>query len=99
MELEVNEAKLARPGSLRWAGSTSGAREASCTSSRVEDECAAEARKMSMLVMGISSALVDLEVLPIQNISQLLKMAQEVLVEPGLVLECLREEHASDASP
>jgi hypothetical protein len=66
---------------------------------RVEDECATEARKLSMLVMGISNALVDLRTLPIWDIPQLLKMAQEVLTVAGLILVCLREEHASSAGP
>jgi hypothetical protein len=34
----------------------------------VKDECAAEARKLLTLVMGISNALVDLRVLPIRHI-------------------------------
>jgi hypothetical protein len=52
-----------------------------------------------MLVTGISNALVDLEALPIRNIPQLPKMTLEALVEAGLILECLREEHTSDAGP
>jgi hypothetical protein len=43
------------------------------------DECATKAGKLSMLVVGISNALVDLGMLPIQDIPQLPKMAQDVL--------------------
>jgi hypothetical protein len=64
---------------------------------RVEDERATEARKT--LVVGISNALVDLKMLPIWNISQLPEAAQEVLAVAGLILERLREEHASDVDP
>jgi hypothetical protein len=64
---------------------------------RVEDECATEATKT--LAMGISNALVDLKMLPIWNISQLPEAAQEVLAVAGLILERLREEHASDVDP
>jgi hypothetical protein len=65
----------------------------------VEDERAAKARKLSSLVMGTSNALVDLGALPIRDIPQLLKMAQEVLVAAGLILECFHEEHASGIGP
>jgi hypothetical protein len=34
----------------------------------VEDECAAEAGKLSMLVVGVSNALVDLRMLQIRDI-------------------------------
>jgi hypothetical protein len=54
---------------------------------------------VSQLVMGISNALVDLGVFPIQDIPRCPKSAQEVLAAAGLILECLREEHASDAGP
>jgi hypothetical protein len=46
--------------------------------------------------MGISSTLVDLGMLPIQDISQLPKSAREVLTVAGLILEHLREAQASD---
>jgi hypothetical protein len=64
-----------------------------------KDKRTAEAGKLSMLVMGISNALIDLGMLPILGISQLSKMAQEVLAVVGLILECLLEEHASDVGP
>jgi hypothetical protein len=65
----------------------------------IEDERTAEAGKLSMWVVGISNALVDLEMLSIWYIPQLLKMAQEVLVVADLILECQQEEHASSADP
>jgi hypothetical protein len=37
--------------------------------------------------MGISNTLVDLGILPIQDIPQLSKSAREVLVAVGLILE------------
>jgi hypothetical protein len=66
---------------------------------RVEEERAAEARKLLMLVMGISNALVNLGMLPIRDIPQLPKTAQEVLAVTSLILKCLREEHASGVGP
>jgi hypothetical protein len=66
---------------------------------RVEDECIVEARELSRLVMEISNALVDLGMLSIWDIPQLPRMAQEVLVVASLILECLREEHASGVGP
>jgi hypothetical protein len=65
----------------------------------VEDERAAEAVGLSWLVTGISDALVDLGVFPIWDIPRHLKSAHGVLGMAGLVLVCLREEHASDAGP
>jgi hypothetical protein len=56
---------------------------------RVEDERDAEARKLLKLIVEISNALVDLGMLPIQDIPQLLKLTQEILVAAGLILECL----------
>jgi hypothetical protein len=53
----------------------------------VEDERAAEAKKLLTLVMGISNLLVDLELLPIRYIPQLSKTVQEVLAVAGLILE------------
>jgi hypothetical protein len=53
----------------------------------VEDEHAAEAKKLLTLVMGISNLLVDLELLPIRYIPQLSKTVQEVLAVAGLILE------------
>jgi hypothetical protein len=47
--------------------------------------------------MEISNALVNEGKLPIQDIPQLLKLAQEVLAAIELILERLREEQASEA--
>jgi hypothetical protein len=66
---------------------------------RIEDECAIKAGKTLKLVMEISNALVDEGKLPIQDIPQLPKLAQEVLAAIELILERLREEQASEADP
>jgi hypothetical protein len=47
--------------------------------------------------MGISEALVNLGAFPIWDILERPKSAQDVLMVVGLVLEHLREEHASGA--
>jgi hypothetical protein len=65
----------------------------------IEDEHATEAVRLSRLVMEISDALIDLGVFPIRDIPLLLRSAQEVLVSTDLILEHLREEHASGAGP
>jgi hypothetical protein len=62
----------------------------------VESECATKAVILSLSVMGISNALVDLGVFPIQAIPKRPKSAQVVLTVSSLILERLREEHASD---
>jgi hypothetical protein len=66
---------------------------------RVENERTAEALQLSRSVMEISNALVDLGAFPIWDIPVHPESAQEVLTTHSLILECLREEHASDASP
>jgi hypothetical protein len=65
----------------------------------IEAERAIEAVRLSRLVMEISDALIDLGVFPIRDIPLLLRSAQEVLVSADLILEHLREEHASGAGP
>jgi hypothetical protein len=55
----------------------------------VEDERATKVGKLSMLVVGISNALVNLQMLPIWDILQLSKSVLEVLVVASLILECL----------
>jgi hypothetical protein len=65
----------------------------------IEDECAAEAMRQSRVVMEISDALVDLGMFPIRDVPLLLMSAQEVLPSTDLILEHLREEHASGAGP
>jgi hypothetical protein len=47
--------------------------------------------------MEISNALVDLGVFPIRDILAHPESAQDVLTVASLILEHLREEHASDA--
>jgi hypothetical protein len=51
------------------------------------------------VVTEISDALVDLEMLPIQDIPQQPKSAQEVLMVASLLLELPREPHASSTVP
>jgi hypothetical protein len=46
---------------------------------RIDGERVAEAEQLSQQVMRISNVLVDLDLLPIQDIPQLSKSAQEVL--------------------
>jgi hypothetical protein len=65
----------------------------------IEDECATEAVRLSRLAMEISDALINLGVFPIRDTPLLMKSAQEVLVSTGLILERLREEHASRDGP
>jgi hypothetical protein len=61
----------------------------------VQSECTAEAVTLSRSVMGFSDALVDLGMFPIWDILEHPKSAQDVLMVASLVLERLREEHAS----
>jgi hypothetical protein len=49
--------------------------------------------------MGISNTLADLGMLPIQDIPQLLKLAQEVLSVVDLVLKHLQQALASGVGP
>jgi hypothetical protein len=49
--------------------------------------------------VGISDALVDLGMLPVQDIPQFLKSAQEVLLVADLVLRRLQGVLASGAGP
>jgi hypothetical protein len=82
--LEVHEAKLAEEQAQslypfdRWDLPAELEEFRVCVAGDA-DECATKAGKLSMLVVGISNALVDLGMLPIQDIPQLPKMAQEVL--------------------
>jgi hypothetical protein len=62
-------------------------------------ECAAEAGQLSQLVVGISNALADLGMLPVQDITHFMKSTQEVLTAACLFLECLQEAQASGAGP
>jgi hypothetical protein len=65
----------------------------------IEDEWATEAGEPLALVVEASNALVDLGMLPMQDITQLLKTAQFIMKAVGLILECLREGHAFNAGP
>jgi hypothetical protein len=55
---------------------------------RINDEHAAEVGLLSQLVMGISNALVDLGMMPIQHIPQLLKSAREVVGAYKMSISC-----------
>jgi hypothetical protein len=66
---------------------------------RVEGECAAEAVKLSQSIVEVSDALVDLGVFPIRDIPRHPMSAQDVLTAADLILEHLREEHASGVGP
>jgi hypothetical protein len=65
----------------------------------VEGERATEAMKLLQSVMEISNALVNLGVFPIQDMPWRPKSAQDVLTMAVLILENLREEHASGVGP
>jgi hypothetical protein len=65
----------------------------------VEDKRATEAGELSALVVETSNALVNLRMLPIRDVSQLPKMAHEILKAAGIILELLREEHHSGSTP
>jgi hypothetical protein len=50
---------------------------------------AVEVGELLVLVVEASNALIDLGMLPIRDIPQLPKMAQEVLKAEGVILECM----------
>jgi hypothetical protein len=52
----------------------------------INGEHAVEAERLSQLVVGISNTLVNLGMLPIQDIPQLPKSVREVLTTAGLIL-------------
>jgi hypothetical protein len=84
MDLEVCEAKLEeeQARALHYFDGwdlTAKLQELHVCVARVENERATNAEKLSTLVVGISNALVDLGMLPIRDMPQLLRMAQEVL--------------------
>jgi hypothetical protein len=66
---------------------------------RVGNERATETVQLSRSVMEISNAQVNLGMFPIQDILVQPRSAQDALTVASLVLECLREEHTSGASP
>jgi hypothetical protein len=47
----------------------------------------------------VAGLLINLGLLPIEDIPQLLKTAQEVLPVVDLILKCLQEEMASNTDP
>jgi hypothetical protein len=57
-----------------------------------EDDRAVEAKQLSRLIREISDALVDLNVLPIQDIPSRSWSAKDVLAAFSVVLDQLREE-------
>jgi hypothetical protein len=81
--------------SLQRVGSVSGTRGDSCAHGRDRGLVV----QLSQLVMEISNALVDLGMLPIQNIPYLRKSVWEVLTVASLPLERLREAQASSTIP
>jgi hypothetical protein len=66
---------------------------------RIESECTAEAVQLSWSVMEISDAQVDLGAFPIRDIPAHTESAQDVLTVVSLILEHLREEHATGVGP
>jgi hypothetical protein len=55
----------------------------------VQDEHDAKDGELLALVVEASNALVDLGILPIPDIPQFPKMAQDVLTAVGVILECM----------
>jgi hypothetical protein len=55
--------------------------------------------KLSTLVVEISNALVDIRMLPTQDILKLPKTVQEIFAATGLILEHLREGHTYGTGP
>jgi hypothetical protein len=62
----------------------------------INGEHAAKGGRLSQLLMRISNALVDLDMLPIQDVPQFPKSARDVLMVAGLILERLQDVQASD---
>jgi hypothetical protein len=65
----------------------------------VENERVVEVVQLSKSVMEISDSLVGPGLSPIRDIPVYLTLAQDVLTAASLILEHLREEHASGADP
>jgi hypothetical protein len=65
----------------------------------VESEWTAEAMTLSLSVMDISDALVNLVMFPSRDIPEHPRSVQDDLTAAGLILECLWEEHDSGAGP
>jgi hypothetical protein len=65
----------------------------------IKSERGSKAGQLSQLVMGISNTLVNLGMLPVQDILQRLHSAREVLEVVGPILDHLQEARASSADP
>jgi hypothetical protein len=65
----------------------------------VENERVVEVVQLSKSVMEIFDSLVGPGLSPIRDIPVYLTLAQDVLTAASLILEHLREEHASGADP
>jgi hypothetical protein len=65
----------------------------------VESKRTTEAMTLSWSSMEISNALIDLGVLPILDIPEQPRLAQDVLTVAGLILEHLWEERDSGTGP
>jgi hypothetical protein len=63
--------------------------EACACMNRINGERAAEAERLSQLVMRIFGVLTNQGMLPIQNIPQLPNLARQVLMAVGLILKHL----------
>jgi hypothetical protein len=66
---------------------------------RTSSDCAIDAERLSWQVVQVSGILVNLGMLPIQDISQLPKTAWEVLPVINLILKRLQEALASGTNP
>jgi hypothetical protein len=86
-----------QPASPRWVRPAAEPEETRMCVDGIKGERTAEAEQLSQLVVGIFNALVDLGMLPVQDIPQLLKSVCEVLTVAGLILEDLSEAQTSGA--
>jgi hypothetical protein len=66
---------------------------------RIIDDHAAEAERLSRQVAQVADILIDLGLLPIEDIPHLLKIAQEVLPVVALILKRLQEARDPGAGP
>jgi hypothetical protein len=73
--------------------------EAHACMNEIDGECAGEGERLSRQVMRISGILVDLGMLPIQDIPQLPRSAREVLSVVDLILKSLQEALTFSADP
>jgi hypothetical protein len=87
-----------RPLPLRWENLSSKLERLREHMAGVEDDRAVKGEQQSWSIKETSDALVDLNVLPIQDIPSQPRSAKDVLAVFGLILERLREDHASSTS-